>query len=73
MSHVKRNTQYFFLSNKKWLKITELKEYFSCVQLACGRNPETTIIMTSDHVDVYKVGIFYHESHGIFPQILKQK
>jgi hypothetical protein len=44
--------------------ITELKEYFSYVQLANGRNPETTI--NSDYVDVYKVS-FFMRTIGYFP------
>ncbi|XP_050063809.1 cilia- and flagella-associated protein 251-like isoform X4 [Aphis gossypii] len=45
-------------------EITELKEYFSCVQLANSRNPETTVI--SDYVDVYNLS-FLMRAMGYFP------
>jgi len=45
-------------------EITELKEYFSCVQLANSRNPETTVI--SDYVDVFNIS-FLMRAMGHFP------
>ncbi|CAI6356935.1 unnamed protein product [Macrosiphum euphorbiae] len=45
-------------------EISELKEYFSCVQLANSQNPETTVIR--DYVDVYNVS-FLVRAMGYFP------
>lgn len=49
---------------KNGQEISELKEYFSCVQLANSRNPETTVI--KDYVDVYNVS-FLVRAMGYFP------
>lgn len=49
---------------KNGQEITELKEYFSCVQLANSRNPETTVIR--EYVDVFNVS-FLMRAMGYFP------
>jgi len=55
---------YLLEGGKNGSEITELKEYFSCVQLANSRNPETTVI--SDYVDVFNVS-FLMRAMGYFP------
>jgi len=55
---------YLLEGGKNGPEISELKEYFSCVQLANSQNPETTVIR--DYVDVYNVS-FLMRAMGYFP------
>jgi len=55
---------YLLEGGKNGPEISELKEYFSCVQLANSRNPETTVIR--DYVDVFNVS-FLMRAMGYYP------
>lgn len=55
---------YLLEGGKNGQEISELNEYFSCVQLANSRNPETTVI--KDYVDVFNVS-FLMRAMGYFP------